>query len=295
MEIRVVETFYSIQGEGYYVGVPSVFLRLWGCNFTCEGFSSHVVPIIRNKPIDLIDLNQINEQEFVSGCDTRYSWDKSYRHLVRKLDSSAVIEELTSLIPTGLKPHLVVTGGEPLLQQKALSVLLHPLSELFSCITFETNGSVSLDPSFLSILLQSFGKNVLFSNSVKLEHSGEEQNKRLNFHALASQVTVARPVGFRRGIISNPELFDRQTFKFVVRPCEYDFKEIMDIIEQYVHYLYKSYYIENVEPNVWVMPLGADREQLQTNGRTVADLALRYGFNFSPRLHIDLFGNTVGT
>ncbi len=37
-KIKIAELFYSIQGEGRYMGVPSVFLRTFGCNFKCAGF-----------------------------------------------------------------------------------------------------------------------------------------------------------------------------------------------------------------------------------------------------------------
>ena len=38
MKLKISELFYSIQGEGRYMGVPSVFLRTFGCNFQCAGF-----------------------------------------------------------------------------------------------------------------------------------------------------------------------------------------------------------------------------------------------------------------
>ena len=37
-KLRYSEVFYSVQGEGRFVGVPSVFLRVFGCNFECAGF-----------------------------------------------------------------------------------------------------------------------------------------------------------------------------------------------------------------------------------------------------------------
>ena len=86
------EIFHSIQGEGVTAGTPSVFLRLSTCNLAC------------------------------TWCDTRYTWDwdnHDYDREVVALDAEDVEQRIL-----GFRcPHLVITGGEPLIQQKALAPL----------------------------------------------------------------------------------------------------------------------------------------------------------------------------
>jgi hypothetical protein len=63
MNIKVSELFYSVQGEGRFMGVPSIFLRTYGCNFTCQGFGmprgelSHEAEKLPNVPLNLLNIN----------------------------------------------------------------------------------------------------------------------------------------------------------------------------------------------------------------------------------------------
>jgi 7-carboxy-7-deazaguanine synthase len=301
MMLKVSEIFYSIQGEGKYCGVPSVFLRLFGCNFTCQGFAN---PDNKQPPVNKIDLLDLDPSDFAFGCDTRYSWAKEYSNTAKRLDIAQLRALFRQKIPSGTQPHLVVTGGEPILQQRALKELLLDTYDfdLFSSITFETNGSIPLDPWFISQLLTTYGPDkLLFNNSVKLAHSGESYIRRINFGALITQFGVLPQQPLRKTVLVFPEY---QVFKFVVRPTEKDFKEVKSIIDDYTSTLHTRYKVINkskkevenpLQNKVWVMPLGADKLQLDQNSRIVAELAMEYGYNYSPRLHVDLFGNTVGT
>lgn len=97
--MQISEIFYSLQGEGVNIGVPAVFLRLAGCNLRCEW------------------------------CDTKYSWGSG-----EKMN----IPEILQKIKKYPAKHLVVTGGEPLMQQEELSKLLQKLPDYY--IEVETNG-----------------------------------------------------------------------------------------------------------------------------------------------------------
>ena len=98
MKLRYSEAFYSVQGEGRFVGVPSVFLRTFGCNFRCLNFGldrsepmrdeKQKNGIIRNQEVqDLIDNNvhkdtkEFNDLPIIhTGCDTYASIYPEFKH-----------------------------------------------------------------------------------------------------------------------------------------------------------------------------------------------------------------------
>ena len=151
-KIKVAELFYSIQGEGRFMGVPSVFLRTFGCNFKCAGFgmpkgelSNEIEPIAQR----IAEFKTYNELPLVStGCDSYASWDPRFKDLSPMLTSDAIIERIMEILPFGHweDEHLVITGGEPLLGwQRAYEELISdPKMRGLKEITFETNGTQEL-------------------------------------------------------------------------------------------------------------------------------------------------------
>jgi len=148
-KIKVAELFYSIQGEGRYMGVPSVFLRTFGCNFTCGGFG--MPPGEVSKERDQIAENISKFQNYKelplvsTGCDSYASWDVRFKHLSPVVEVDGLVKSIVDLLPNKKweSEHLVITGGEPLLGwQRAYPDLLE--NELMSDLkelTFETNGT----------------------------------------------------------------------------------------------------------------------------------------------------------
>ena len=124
-KLKVSEIFYSAQGEGRFVGVPSVFLRTFGCNFTCGGFGmpDRTQMSTEREFIDPTQYRIYEELPLVTtGCDSYASWDPRFKHLSPLLEIDAVAKRLTDLVPgnswimpNGNDTHLVITGGEPLL------------------------------------------------------------------------------------------------------------------------------------------------------------------------------------
>jgi len=161
-KIKIAELFYSIQGEGRYMGVPSIFLRTFGCNFTCAGFGMPQGE--RSKEVELIaaindarPFKSYNDLPLVStGCDSYASWDPRFKDLSPMLTSDAIVERIMEILPNNQwgDSHLVITGGEPLLGwQRAYPDLLdHPKMKSLKEITFETNGTQFLDPAFKEYL-----------------------------------------------------------------------------------------------------------------------------------------------
>ena len=104
-KIKIAELFYSIQGEGRYMGVPSVFLRTFGCNFKCAGFgmprgelSTEVETIAfahdNTRYKDYKDLPLVS-----TGCDSYASWDPRFKDLSPLLTSEAIADRICEIIP----------------------------------------------------------------------------------------------------------------------------------------------------------------------------------------------------
>jgi len=186
MKLKIAELFYSIQGEGRYMGVPSVFLRVFGCNFKCAGFGMPQGELSNEATnIDPANYTDYKSLPLVStGCDSYASWDPRFKHLSPVLDTDAIALAIVDTLPykEWRDEHLVITGGEPLLGwQRAYPDLLdQPNMKGLKEITFETNGTQPLDPKFRQYLLnwtlgnKERGRNALtFSVSAKLPCSGE--------------------------------------------------------------------------------------------------------------------------
>ena len=161
-KIKISELFYSIQGEGRYMGVPSVFLRTFGCNFKCQGFgmprgelSAEAEDIAKaHKTTPYADYKML---PLVStGCDSYASWMPEFKDLSPMLTTDAIADRICEIIPHGewKDEHLVITGGEPLLGwQKAYpSLLNNPKMSGLKEITFETNGTMRLTNEFKTYL-----------------------------------------------------------------------------------------------------------------------------------------------
>lgn len=283
-KIKVAELFYSIQGEGRYMGVPSVFLRTFGCNFTCASFG---MP----KGEKSIEPDQIVKRigEFSSydmlplaktGCDSYASWHSGFKHLSPMLETDAIADAIIQTLPyKGWKDeHLVITGGEPLLgwQRSYPALLDHPKMKGLSELTFETNGTQMLTAEFKKYLLNWGLKTewrdanaITFSVSPKLSCSGEDQ-----------------AVSIRPDVIMDYADVGYTYLKFVVATDE-DIAEAVAAVAKYRD--------AGFEGPVYLMPLGGVEQVYALNNRHVAEAAMRLGYRYSDRLQVPLFKNAWGT
>lgn len=270
-KLKISELFYSIQGEGYHMGTPSIFLRTFGCNFTCSGFGMPrgEKSTVRDK-IDVSTIKTYKELPLVStGCDSYASWDPRFKHL----------SPMQQLLPNGVfgqDVHLVITGGEPLLGwQKAYPDLLREIQSrqmFLEEVTFETNGTQPLSEEFLDYLYYT-PLRVTFSISPKLSISGEKREDAIK-PAIVSSYDLA--------------IIDTLTYlKFVVG-TEEDVEEVDEVVE--------IYHNAGFTGHVYLMPVGgiANEEFFMTE-KQVALLAMKKGYRFSPRLQVNLFKNEWGT
>jgi 7-carboxy-7-deazaguanine synthase len=222
--LKIAELFYSLQGEGALVGVPSVFIRTSGCNLRC------------------------------AWCDTPYtSWHPEGAELT--LDQ--ILDEVRAH-PAG---HVVVTGGEPMIAPDIIP-LTQRLRELGRHITIETAGTV-----FQPVACDLMSISPKLSNSIPQDRWADQHNRlRLQPDVLA-------------------ELIARYPYqlKFVVEKPE-DLEEIEALIAA----------LEAPREFVILMPEGTDPERLRERARWLAEICKDEGFRFSPRLHVDLWGDRRG-
>ena len=296
-KLRYSEAFYSVQGEGKFVGVPSVFLRTFGCNFRCMNFGTdekrdrweqHKAGKKHNDEVKaLIDAGvhkttvEFNDLPIIhTGCDTYASIYPEFKHFNKQAEVDDVVEHLLSLTPegkwtqdNGQDIHLIMTGGEPLLAWQRLYIELfdHPRMRDLKNVTFETNTTQKLRDDFVDYLSNQDRFEITWSCSPKLSVSGEPWDTAIK-PDIASQYYN----------VDGSDLY----LKFVVATQD-DFDEVTRAVEEY-----RS---AGVECPVYLMPLGGRSEEYNLNVQEVAEACMERGWRFTPRLHISLFGNAWGT
>ena len=224
--MRVAEIFYSLQGEGRLIGLPSVFIRTSGCNLRCVW------------------------------CDTPYtSWNPEGEHLT--LD-----EIIARAVEYPAARHVVLTGGEPMIAPGIVELSIDFRRRGYH-ITIETAGTV-----FAPVACD------LMSISPKLANSTPEGPFRAQHERLRRNPETLRQ------LISQ---FDYQ-LKFVIAE-ESDLDEVRELAAE----------IEAPAGKIILMPEGVDEKKLSGRGAMVAELCKRFGYRFSPRLHVHLYGNRRGT
>lgn len=228
--MRISEIFYSIQGEGRFLGVPSVFIRVSGCNLRCVW------------------------------CDTPYT---SWKPEGKNWSLSKILSEVAKY-PT---PHVVVTGGEPLLAPE-IEELSSRLKQRGAHLTIETAATL-----FKPVAAD------LISMSPKLANSTPWKRERGKF----------APMHERRRL--NPAVIQKflhahdYQLKFVVERRK-DFAEIGEILAQ----------LQGVDATqVMIMAQGTSTGELKRREKWIVESCKLFGYRFTPRLHIQLFGNRRGT
>jgi organic radical activating enzyme len=284
-KIKIAELFYSIQGEGRYMGVPSVFLRTFGCNFKCAGFGMPRGELSTEADEIAVVAHHYNKYEQLpvvsTGCDSYASWHPDFKELSPMLTVDAIVDRIMEILPyrDWCEEHLVITGGEPLLGwQRAFPELLgHPKMARLRDITFETNGTQELSEDFIKYLNEEWyggdyvpaGREITFSVSPKLSVSGE------------SHADAIRP-----DVVASYQNWGMTYLKFVVA-TEEDAVEAMAVI--------KMYRDAGFDGPVYLMPVGGVESVYALNNRRVAELAMQFGLRYSDRLQVPLFKNAWST
>lgn len=228
----------TIQGEGKLIGVPSLFVRLAGCNLRCQW--------------NLSDGG-------ISTCDTSYANDGS------GISTWYEVEDVVNIILNNLGNirHIVITGGEPLLQKDALIEFCQLLKSKKNVhITIETNGTI--DAGNLDQFIDLYSVSPKLSNAVVVK-SGQQP------------LYDVQP--FIDSVRKSPSK-DLQ-IKFVVA----DFSE-EDKIKVFLN-KFTNWFNEDI----MIMPAGTTNEMLQRSSKPALEIAVKNGWRFTSRLHITLFGD----
>ena len=232
--------FYTIEGEGEYAGQPSVFMRLSMCNLTCKGFASADSP---------------------NGCDSFVSWSVKNRFTVE--------EVLNLLESSGYVIHLKhnaiwkITGGEPLIQQKALLELVQAFAKRFGFIPridFETNATIMPDERWKVY-------KATFTTSPKLSNNGDPEEKRY------------------KPVVLKWHAENGSGFKFVINEP----KDLDEVFEKYIH----KDGVNIPHNSVWLMPCCGSRAEHVQKAELVASLCKEHDLNFSPRLQLIIWDKAL--
>jgi 7-carboxy-7-deazaguanine synthase len=226
--LKISEIFHSLQGEGVSTGAPCVFVRLAQCNLHCVW------------------------------CDTKYTWDfERYRYEDEVREQS--VAEVAQVVNDATSRRLVLTGGEPLVQQRALKEFFARLAPDIT-VEIETNGTIAPEPPALSRVNQ-------WNVSPKLSNAGDPEHFRIKPQILRS----LRDTG-------------RAYLKLVVHG-DADYAEADALVTQ----------LAWPSERVLFMPEATDRESLRSRSFDVAEAARSRSFRFSSRLHLELWGGRRGT
>ena len=285
-KIKIAELFYSIQGEGRYMGVPSVFLRTFGCNFKCAGFGmprgevSHEATDLAATHTMIKAFEKYEDLPLVStGCDSYASWHPDFKDLSPMMESNGIVNRIMEILPHRRweDEHLVITGGEPLLgwQRAYPDLLNHASMSRLKEITFETNGTQKLTEEFKQYLIDNhwtYGceqKELTFSVSAKLPASGEKWEE-----AICPE------------IVCEYEQVGTAYLKFVVA-TEEDIRDAERAVNEFRTAGFKGH--------VYLMPVGGVESVYTLNAKNVALAAMKRGWRYSDRLQVPLFKNEWGT
>jgi len=286
-KIKTAEIFYSIQGEGRWAGVPSVFFRTFGCNFQCRGFG---LPLGERSDEPERIANQLSKYDSYdslplapTGCDSYASWHPKFKKFSPTLTIDEIAKRFVDIIPNGKWTqdngrdiHLVITGGEPLLgwQKSYIQLLQHPLLADLKNVTFETNTTQKITKELATFFETQSNIHVTWSCSPKLSISGEAWEE-------AIQPDIAR--SYYNMVSGGGSSF---YLKFVVSNM-HDLDDVRRAVS-----LYQA---AGVHCPVYLMPVGGTVDSYFLNARQVAELAMQEGWWYSPRLQCDLFKNAWGT
>ena len=225
--MKYSEFFYTIQGEGKLIGVPSVFFRTSFCNLRCVW------------------------------CDTPFtSWEPENKDI-------PIPQAVEAITKYGCK-HVVITGGEPFVQAKELTDLCQALDLRGHHITVETNATI-----FAPVAAQ------LISMSPKLENSNPPSDDR--YFRRHERGRIHSDV-----IRTFLDQYECQV-KFVV-DCEEDLQEIKALQSE----------IPIPTEAIVLMPQGMTPEELNPKQGWIVEICKKYGYRYSPRVHVDIWGNKRG-
>lgn len=265
------------------MGVPSIFLRTFGCNFKCRGFGRTNIPAdeTHNPEVtavikDIAKYKTYKDLPLVeTGCDSYAAVYPEFKNFSDMISVDKLAIDMVNLLPNKVwqDEHLVITGGEPLLgwQRAYPELLSRPVMRDLKEITFETNGTQEITKEFKHYLgewlAERWDREVTFSVSAKLSCSGETRSEAI-----------------QPEIVCSYEALGYTYLKFVIA-TEADAEEALQTVDVYRAAGFKG--------PVYLMPVGGVEHVYALNNKRVAELAMQHGLRYSDRLQM-LWKNAWG-
>lgn len=265
--LPIVDLFVSIQGEGKRAGIPSIFIRVSGCNLRC---------VFQN-----------------SICDTAYA---SFKPEAGKYSAADIINFI--------KKHpqindIVITGGEPLMYRESLDALIDEINSTFSerhYFTIETNGTLPPLESYIDLysispkLINSM-PHVGYNNNgleVTQERWNELNKHRTNYNNMSDILlnVIDDNADFQLKFVYSKEL-DTEIVREIKNIVSYIENAVKDNFFQHTTFELDSSY-------VMLMPEGMTDVRLQANRKAAAELCITNGWTYTDRLHITIWGDKRG-
>ena len=291
--VKYSETFYSAQGEGKYVGIPSLWMRFFLCNLQCNGFGQKdpTDPSTYELPYEKLDITDITNvfdlPVFDKGCDSSYTWAKKYSHLITDKTVQEACDELTALLPrgkfihpdTGQETHMVFTGGEPMLKntQPAMMGVLEEFQKrenMPNYVTVETNGTKPITQEladYIAWFTYDGTREWYWSLSPKLWATAGEQPKKAIKPEVIGRYAEVSPHG---------------QLKYVVNGTDESWREVEENTRMFRD--------AGCDFPVWIMGVGGTFEGLVQTEASITDEAIRRGYYYTSRVHVHIYGNAIG-
>jgi len=235
------EIFTTVQGEGRNIGRPVVFARLSGCNLQCSWCDTPYTWVFNDKMAKLHDKGEV--------------YDRENEQVLLN------VGEAVDIVSGEKLDRLVITGGEPMQQQKSLAPFIKELkrNNPLQWVEIETNGTITPSEEMIELVDQ-------FNVSPKLENSNNELKRRMKDNSMK---TLSK--------------LDKADFKFVVFNDE-DLPEILEIVEKY----------SIPHERVFLMPEGRTEEEVNRHQEELVEVAKENNFNLTTRLHVLIWGAKRG-
>lgn len=284
----------TIQGEGKYTGIPTAWIRFWGCNFECNGFGQDdpLDKLTYKLPYQTIDISSIKKMEdlpvFQTGCDSSYSWSKKFSHLAHSDTVINICNKIEDSFKSKYNPlsrffhpineqwtHLAFTGGEPMINQNAIVDIMEEFDRRGNSpkyVTIESNGTQGTREKFKEYFIgyNRRGGELFWSISPKLFLSGEQWEDAILPEVVKNYYKIS----------------ETGQLKYVSDNSQRSWEEVENATA-----LYRA---NGIDWDVWIMPVGADIEGQNKIAAKITEEACDRGYNVAARVHTYIFGNVVG-